>query len=429
MLVHQAYRYELKPSNKQRTLLAKHAGAARFAYNWGLARRIEEYNRTKRSSNAIEQHRQLNSLKNTEFPWMYEVSKCAPQEALRDLDKAFNNFFRSLKSGKKRGFPRFKKKNIHDSFRLTGSIHVSADSVTLPRIERICTKETTDLKGTILSATVTKEADRWFVSLTVERKRDYTSRIEKDPIVGVDLGIDSFCALSDGTKVSSPKPLEKSLKLLKRRQRQHSRKKRASANRKESALRLSRLHRRLKNKRRDFLNKLSTHLAKTKQVIVVEDLNVEGLMKNHHLSRYIADSSWSQFIKMLEYKASWYGSELIKAPRFYASSKTCSVCGAIKLDFELSERTFTCGICGLVIDRDINAARNLAYLSPYQIVWSEDSFTLKHNNLITKTTGSSPGSHACGDISGGGTQTTLRSTSHVLPKQEADTRYSDGIFG
>ncbi|MBA7551214.1 hypothetical protein ES705_43750 [subsurface metagenome] len=122
MLTQQAYRYELKPNNKQRTLLAKHAGAARFAYNWGLARRIKEYKETHRSSNAIEQHRQLNTLKKTDFSWMYKVSKCAPQESLRDLDRAFKNFFRSLKSGKRTGFPRFKKKGIHDSFRLTGSI-------------------------------------------------------------------------------------------------------------------------------------------------------------------------------------------------------------------------------------------------------------------------------------------------------------------
>ena len=427
MLVQQSYRYELKPNNKQRTLLAKHAGTARFTYNWGLGRRIDEYNKTGKSSNAIEQHRQLNLLKKTEFSWMYEVSKCAPQEALRDLDRAFKNFYRGLKSKKKIGFPRFKKKGIHDSFRLTGSIHVFKDSVTLPRIGRIHTKEDTDLKGQILSATVSKEADRWFVSIIVERQRQ-EYQTNKDQTIGVDVGIDSFCVLSDGTKIESPKPLGHTLKLLKKRQRQHSRKKKGSANRRKSAMQLARLHRKIRNKRRDFLHKLSTRLAKTKSVIVVEQLNVIEMMQNHRLSRHIADAGWNQFLNMLNYKATWYGSELIKAPRFYPSSKTCSVCGAIRVEMELSERKFACGICDAIIDRDVNAARNLAYLSPYRKVWSEDSFHIK-TLIQQQSTGSSPGSYACEDTSGGGTQKSLRSTSHVSLKQEVDTKYSNGIFG
>lgn len=421
MLVQQSYRYELKPNNKQMTLLAKHAGAARFAYNWGLARRIEEHKETQKSSNAMKQHRQLNALKKTDFPWMYEVSKCAPQESLRDLDRAFKNFFRSLKSGKRTGFPKFKKKGIHDSFRLTGSIYVSKALVVLPRIGRIRTKEETALKGHILSAVVSKEADRWFVSFSVVRERGEYNRGVQDPAVGVDVGINSFCAFSDGTRIESPKPLEHTLRLLKRRSKQHSRKKKGSANRKKSALRLARLHRKIRNKRKDFLHKLSTQLAKTKPVVVIEDLNVRGMMRNRHLSRHIADSGWSQFLMMLDYKTKWYGSSLVKAPKFYPSSKTCSVCGSIKPDLKLSERKFVCNICGAIIDRDENAARNLEYLStptPKILVWG--------------STGSSPGSYACGDTSGGGTSRrhkSGRSTSHVSLKQEADTKFSSGIFG
>jgi len=420
MLTQQAYRYELKPNNKQRTLLAKHAGTARFAYNWGLERRIKEYKETQRSSNAVEQHRQLNRLKKTEFPWMYEVSKCAPQESLRDLDRAFKNFFRSHKSGKRTGFPRFKKKGIHDSFRLTGSIHVSQSIVVLPRIGRVRTKEETALKGHILSATVSREADRWFASFCVERERGEYNRTVQCPAIGVDVGINSFCVLSDGTRIGSPKPLEHNLRLLRRRSKQHSRKKLGSANRKKSALRLARLHRRIRNKRKDFLHKLSTQLAKTKSVVVVEDLNVRGMMQNHHLSSRIADSGWSQFFTMLSYKTKWYGSRLIKAPRFYPSSKTCCVCGSIKPELSLKERQFECGICGFTVDRDENAARNLEYLS-----------TLLDSEQLTGTTGSSPGSYACGDTSGGGTHqgSLAGSTSHVSLKQETDTKYSPGIFG
>jgi len=419
MLVHQSYRYELKPNNKQRTLLSKHAGCARFAYNWGLANRIEEYKKQGKSANAIAQHRQLNLLKKTQFPWMYEVSKCAPQEALRDLDKAFNNFFRGLKSKKRIGFPKFRKKNKHDSFRLTGSIHVYRHSVILPRIGSIRTKEPTDIKGHILSATVSKDVDRWFVSLQVERERkEYITN--KDQTIGIDVGLDSFCALSDKTKIPSPKPLSKALKLLKRRQRKHSKKNIGSSNRRKSALRLAKLHRKIRNRRKDFLHKLSTKLAKTKSVIVVEDLNIQGMLKNHHLSRHIQDSGWGQFIRMLDYKSTWYGSELIKAPRFYPSTKTCYVCGATRVKrMDLSEKIFICGICDTTIDRHINAARNLAYLSPYRNTWSESSFFIK--GISTPSSG---GSYACGDTSGSGTQKLLRSTSHVSLKQEADAKCS-----
>jgi len=270
---------------------------------------------------------------------MYEVSKCAPQESLRDLDRAFKNFFRLLKSGKRTGFPRFKKKGIHDSFRLTGSIHVSQGQVVLPRIGRVRTKEETALGGHILSVTVSREADRWFASFSVKRKRGEYNRTVQDPAIGVDVGIRSFCVLSD------------------------------------------------------FLHKLSTQLAKTKSVVVVEDLNVRGMMQNHHLSRHIADSGWSQFFTMLSYKTKWYGSSLIKAPKFYPSSKTCCACGSIKPELSLKERQFVCEICGFTIDRDENAARNLEYLS-----------TPLDSKHLTGSTGSSPGSYACGDTSGGGTR-------------------------
>ena len=380
MLVQQSYRYELKPNNKQKTLLAKHAGTARFAYNWGLARRIEEYKNTGKSSNAIEQHRQLNVLKKTEFPWMYEVSKCAPQESLHNLDRAFNNFYHGLKSGKRVGFPKFKKKGKYNSFRLTGSIHIFESSVKLPRIGIIRTKERTDVKGSILSAAVSRKADRWFVSFSIERERK-KHKVAENSATGIDVGINCFAVTSDGERIESPGPLDNALKLLKRRSKQHSKKKIGSANRKKSALRLARLHCSIKNRRNDFLHKVSTQLAKTKPVIVIEDLNIRGMMRNGHLSRKIGDAGWSKFMNMLSYKTEWYGSYLLRVPRFYPSSKMCSRCKTIKENFNLSERIYRCEKCGLVIDRDENAAINL-----------------KHY-----ITGSSPGIYACGDTSGGGT--------------------------
>lgn len=406
MLIQQAYRYELKPNNKQKTLFAKYAGTARFAYNWGLARRIEEYKTEGKSSNAIKQHRQLNALKKTDFPWMYEASKCAPQESLRDLDRAFNNFFRGLKTGQKVGFPKFKKKGIHDSFRLTGSLRSLKRSVVLPRLGEIRTKERTNVKGRILSVTVSREADRWFAAFSVKRKRD-EQRIVGGKVIGLDVGINSFAVTSEGERLKSPKPLNKALSLLKRRSKQHSRKKPGSSNRKKSALKLARLHRKIKNRRRDFLHKASTRLAKTKPGLVVENLNVGDMIRNRCLSRHIADSGWTEFFRMLEYKTAWYGSTLVKAPRFYGSSKICSRCGAVVSDLTLSQRQFSCPHCGLELDRDENAARNLESIA----------------------TASSAGRYACEDPSGGGTQNNLWPTSHGSLKQEADTRFSSGILG
>ena len=368
MKVNQAYRYELKPNNKQVGLLIKACGVARFAYNWALDRRVALFKENEgkdKFTNAIAQHRQLNALKKTEFPWMYEVSKCAPQVALRNLDVAFTNFWREYKLGKRVGFPKFKKKGIHDSFTLTGSIHVFDSSIQLPRLGKIRTKEdTAKFDGRILSATVSREADRWFVSLTVEQERVIPPRTDSD-VVGIDLGINSFAVIYDGNNtehVYSPKPLNKKLKKLKRLSRCHSRKQKGSNNRRKSALRLAKLHRRIKNTRGDFLHKLSTSLAKTKRVIAIEDLNVSGMLRNHHLARPITDSGWGKFRRNLEYKTQWYGSELVVINRFAPSSKICFECGAINSHLKLSDRRWVCMSCGVLHERDENAAKNIRQL-------------------------------------------------------------------
>lgn len=203
VLIYRAYLYELDPNREQRILLAKHAGAARFAYNWGLARRISLWEQEKRRTDAVEQHREINALKETSFPWMYEVSKCAPQEALRDLNRAFRNFFRGLKNGRNVGFPKFKKKGLHDSFRLTGSIHVLERHVQLPRLGILRLKERTAVEGRILSSTVSREADRWFVAIAVEQEMPEPVPVQGES-VGVDVGLNSFAVLSDGTKHMLP---------------------------------------------------------------------------------------------------------------------------------------------------------------------------------------------------------------------------------
>jgi len=246
MKINKACRYELKPNVEQRILLAKHAGCARFAFNWGLQKRIELYQQEKKSTNAIEQHRLLNSLKGTEFPWMYEVSKCAPQEALRDLDRSFQNFFRGLKAGQQIGFPKFKRKGDRDSFRLTGTIKIQGKKIQLPRFGMLTLKETSKPFGKILSATISKEADRWYVSLTIEHEIPDPAPVQGEKI-GVDMGLTCFTALSNGNKIYAPKPLQNNLKRLKRASRKHSKKIKGSNNRKKSALKLARLHRKIRN--------------------------------------------------------------------------------------------------------------------------------------------------------------------------------------
>ena len=378
MKINCAYRYELKPNVDQKITLAKHAGAARFAFNWGLNLRIQQYKSSQTTTNAIEQHRRLNSLKEEMYPWMYEVSKCAPQEALRDLDKAFQHFFRGIKQKKKIGFPKFKKKGIHDSFRLTGTIKLNEKSVQLPRLGSIRLKEVSKFQGKILSATLSREADRWYVSLTVEEERQEVQPVQGETI-GIDMGLTSFATLSTGEKIKAPKPLEKELKTLKRASKKHSRKIKGSKTSKKSALNLARKHRKIRNIRKDFLHKLSTHLAKTKSEIVLEDLNIKAMMQKGKFSRSISDVSWYEFRGMLTYKTKWYGSKLIVAPRTFPSSKRCSLCGVIQETMPLSIRKWQCKTCLTEHDRDVNAAKN----------------------LLIYSTGSSPGINACGDTSDG----------------------------
>jgi putative transposase len=298
---------------------------------------------------------------------MYEVSKCAPQEALRNLDRAFKNFYRGLKSGKRVGFPRFKKRGVYDSFRLTGTIRFIGRMIQLPRLGRIRLKEKREsyFKGKVLSATVTRRADRWYVSVTVEMEMDLPEPPSGGP-VGVDLGVKTLATLSDGTMYSNPRVLEKRLRKLRKLSKSLSRKKRGSKNRERARLGLAKLHLRVFNIRQDTLHKITTYLAKNHSQIVIEYLCVSGLLKNRRLSRVIADVGFYELRRQLEYKCEWYSSELVVAPRFYPSSKRCSVCGNIKSDLTLSDRVYVCKECGLEMDRDLNAACNLVAAS-----WTE----------------------------------------------------------
>ena len=385
MKVLRAYKTELDPTYKQVEQLLQHAGCARWAYNWGLRKKIEAYKATGKSPSAIDLHRELNNLKTKPaeeggVPWMYESSKCAPQEALRNLDAAYKSFFRRCKSGaKKKGFPRFKsRRNGIGSFRLTGSIRASETHVQLPSLGGIKLKEYKYLPVEnvhILSATITESAGHWFVSLQVEQetvesqstkaKEKRADRILPPPklvsVLGVDVGIKHLAVTSDGKVFDNPKALIKAQKTLRCRQKAVSRKQKGSKNRRKAVAKVTRVHQRIANIRRDALHKMTTSIAKSASVIVIEDLNVSGMLKNHCLARALSDASLSECHRQLEYKSGWYGSTLLKADRFYPSSKRCSKCGKVKDHLGLDERVYRCGnpACGLVIDRDLNAAINL----------------------------------------------------------------------
>lgn len=365
MIINRAYKTELKPNNKQRTLFLKNAGTARFAYNWGLQRKKEVYQMNQlpilhiKNPTAIDLHRELNKLKKTKFQWMYKASKCAPQEALRNLDKAFKNFFEG-----RNGYPNFKsKKKGIDSFRLTGRICVFENNIQLPRLGKIRLKERNYLptNSHILSATISEKAGRWFVSIQVEEEIKIPEN--NGDVVGVDLGIEKLATVSDGTTFENPKSLLQYERKLKRIQKEASRRKKGSNNRWKSVQKLQKIHNRIGNIRKDVIHKATTWLAKNKSTIVVEDLNISGMVKNHNLAGAILDVGMGEFRRQLEYKSEWYGSQIQVADMFYPSSKTCSVCGHIKSELSLSERVFECEQCHAQIDRDLNSSVNLERLA------------------------------------------------------------------
>jgi len=370
LIVTRGYKTELRPNNRQRTLFAQHAGCARFAYNWGLEQKITARRNGERAPSAFDLQKQLVVLKQTEFPWMYELSSRVPQQALRNLDRAFTNFFRRCKQKKrgKKGFPRFKsRRNSIGSFKFLGSVYATDTHVQLPRIGQVRLKRHAYLptEGVkVLSATVSERAGRWFVSLLVEVEQPIPVKPEDShPVVGLDLGIKTLAVCSDGTEFENPHALKSKLRRLRRLQKSVSRKQKGSYNRQKAVAKVAKLHWRVASTRQDVLHKLTSKLTRAKSVIVIEDLNVQGMLANRCLSRAISDVGFGELRRQLEYKGKWYGCTILVADRFYPSSKTCSACGLVNHDLTLSDREWTCPECGTIHDRDLNAALNLEHLA------------------------------------------------------------------
>lgn len=362
---------ELDLNNKQRTLLIQCAGVSRWAYNWGLARRIQEYKETGKSSSFFDQHKQLNALKKTEYPWLYNYSKCIPQSALQDLDEAYQGFFRRIKSNKKPGFPKFRsRKQGVGSFRLTGTIKVKDNEIRLPRIGWLRLKEHNYIPVKdihIFNVTVSEKAGHWFVSVQYREEIEIGQATGKP--IGIDLGIKTMAVTSDNRKFENPKALRKAQRKLKRLQREFARREKGSQNYKKTKAKVAKLHYQIANIRKDALHKATSAIvAITKPdnerpaIVAIEDLGITGMLKNHCLARAIADVGMGEFRRQIEYKTIWNGEKLFIADRFFPSSRLCSSCGYINDKLTLANREWICD-CGTKHNRDLNAACNLRDLA------------------------------------------------------------------
>jgi putative transposase len=352
--VYKAYRTKLDLNNEEKTLMAKHAGFSRWVYNWGLRLWKDGYKEGLKPNATTLKKLFTNHVK-PNFPWMKELSSRAYIYAFRNLDDAFKRFLKGLTQ-----YPKFKKKYHQDSFTLDASerpIKINGLRHKLPFIGCVKTFEALP-ECTTKRVTISRQAGDWYLSFFVELP-DPEPTPKQHEVVGVDLGVATLATLSTGEAFPNPKALRKATKKLARLQRRMSHKVKGSSNYKKASLKVARLHRRVANIRADYLHKLTTYLANNHGMVVIEDLNVSGMLKNHKLARAIADCGFYEFRRQLKYKCQRYGSELVIVDRFYPSSQLCSDCGH-QQKMPLKERGYTCSSCGMSLDRDLNAAINLS---------------------------------------------------------------------
>ena len=358
-----AYKYRLYPNKEQEIYLQKTFGCTRFIYNQMLADRIKSYNENKNSDIKKIKYPTPAQYKK-EFEWLKEVDSLALANAQQNLEKAYKNFFRN----KSAGFPKFKsKKNNNKSYTTNnqnGTIYIENNKIKLPKLKSmIKIKLHRKFTGTIKSCTISqKPSGKYFISILVDTENKLLPKNNNK--VGIDLGIKEFAITSDGEFFNNPKWLRKSLKKLNKLQKDLSRKKKGSNNRNKQRIKVAKLHEKITNQRQDFLHKLSHYIINENQVIVIEDLKVSNMLKNHRLAQAISEASWFEFRRQLEYKSKWYGRKLIIAPSNYASSQLCSHCGNKSSQTkDLSCRTYKCPVCGMIMDRDLNASKNLLKLA------------------------------------------------------------------
>jgi putative transposase len=350
-----SHKIELDTTFKQRRYFASAAGCARLVWNVALAEWDRQYKAGEKPS-GMKLKKEFNGTKYEKYPWMKTVHRDAHAQPFANLDKAFKSWFKGISKR-----PTFKKKGrsrdsfavANDKFRLDGA------SVVLPKIGRVRLTESLRFNGKIMGAVVSRTAGRWFIAIQVDVGAFQKPR-SGDGIVGVDLGIKVAATLSTGEQLQGPKPLKVQLKKLARANRELSRRQKGSANRRKTKLRLSKIHARIANIRKDWLNKLTTTICKNHATVVIEDLHVRGMVKNRRLARSVSDMGFGEFSRQLVCKSAIYSMDLVIVDRWFPSSKMCSSCGHVKKDLTLRDRTYECDSCGLSIDRDLNAALNLS---------------------------------------------------------------------
>ena len=348
--MNRAHLIELDTTFAQRRFLVRACGVSRYTWNWALAQCEESYKLTGKTQNISDLKKRWNQEKPE---WVYDSPKDANQQPFSDLRMAYIRFFKGL--GK---CPVFKKKGeSRGSFYLSNTVVKVTDThVKIPLLGEIRLKEAPRFKGKLMSATVSLRADRWFISLSYELVSVKDQR--PDNVIGVDLGVKTLATLSDGTKIENPRHLDRAIRRLKLAHRRVSRRNKGSRNRNRARKILAKIHLKVSNKRKDTIHKTTRLIVQKATIVVIEDLNVSGMTKNHSLARAISDCGFYEFRRQLEYKAK----KVIVADRFYPSSKLCSVCQTKNTNLKLSDREWRC-VCGVLHDRDLNAALNLKSLS------------------------------------------------------------------
>lgn len=354
-MINKTYKFRIFPTKEQEVLLNQHFGHSRWVYNHFLNERKEQYQSDKKSDNYYKQAATLTKLKKEEnTKWLKEVNSQTLQFALRSLDTAFLNFFRGNAQ-----FPKFKSRKNKNTFTIPQFGTLTDNKISIPKFkEGIKVKLHREVKGKIGKMNITKTpTGKYYVSVFTEQEVKELPKTNKQ--VGIDLGLKDFVITSDNKKFKNNRYTKKYAKQLKKAQQHLSRKQKGSNGFEKQKLKVAKIHEKIASCRLDTLHKVSHQLVSDYDLISIEDLNVKGMIKNHKLSKHIADASWGNFVTLLQYKCDWYGKELVKVNRFYLSSKTCGDCGWINQELKLSDREWTCNSCDVVHDRDVNASRNI----------------------------------------------------------------------
>jgi putative transposase len=376
MLIHKGFKFRLYPTPKQGTMLAQQTGNTRFLWNKLLESNIETYENTQKFKFSYDMIMSIPKLKK-EYNFLKLSFSQSLQQVGRHLDSALKYSFKNSK-----GFPKFKKKGNRDSFTVPQKFHLNKNSVQLPKIGKVGWVKHRNWEGNPKFLTISRDGTQWFCSITCEIEIPDKQYSDKN-LAGIDVGLKEFAALSDNTIIKRERHLNKYKNKLAKEQRWLSRKVKGSNNRKKQIQKVQMVHRKIRNTRNDFLHKTSSNMIAKYSGVVLEDLNIKGMMKNSKLARSISDAGWYEFSRMLEYKSLWNSKHFLKVDRWYASSKICNECGNKKVDLRLEDRTYVCKNCGTIIDRDYNASKNIL---------DEGLKMLKEKTTVGHT-----GSNACGD--------------------------------